>query len=394
MGMSKMALVKILTGWDNLPLRELGTYINGRAFKPSDWEREGLPIIRIQNLTNPNAPFNYYSGKVEDKYYVKNGDLLISWSATLGAYIWQGGDAILNQHIFKVEVKTRRVEKLFLKYAVQFAMEELNRETHGSTMRHVTKGTFEDFKIPVPISLDEQRRIITRLEALLAELVSARDLQDKIQEETELLIDAALREVFAESIKWENMSPLENLVEIRASLVDPKLPEYATLPHIYGKSIEEGTGILLEYNTAAEDGMTSSKYLFDSDVVLYSKIRPYLRKVTIADFRGVCSADMYPLSITSSQIDREFLMWSLLSPQFTEYARSLSGRARIPKVNRNQLFAYQLRYPDIKIQRQLVNYLNTWRDEVKEMNKAQNANAELITQLEQSFLAQAFHGEM
>lgn len=131
-----MTMTDLPQGWELVALGELGDYVNGKAFKPSDWEANGLPIIRIQNLTNAAAPFNYCSGTVEDKYHVRNGDLLISWSATLGAFIWNRGDAILNQHIFRVVVNEERVDKLYLKYAVQSALEELSKRTHGATMRH------------------------------------------------------------------------------------------------------------------------------------------------------------------------------------------------------------------------------------------------------------------
>ena len=86
--------------WQKTTLGKIATYVNGRAFKPIEWSKAGTPIIRIQNLNNPNAEYNYYDGNIEQKYHVKNGDLLFAWSASLGAYIWKGENAFLNQHIF------------------------------------------------------------------------------------------------------------------------------------------------------------------------------------------------------------------------------------------------------------------------------------------------------
>lgn len=247
--------------------------------------------------------------------------------------------------------------------------------------------------IPLP-ELETQKRIVLRLETLLGEVKSARELQESIEEETNLLVDSVLTEIFASRDQWQNEKPLDELVSIEASLVDPREPEYSKLPHIYGASIESGTGRLLDYQSAAEDGMTSNKYLFEPGVVLYSKIRPYLRKVTIADFKGVCSADMYPLTVASDEILPEFLMWTLLSPEFTEFINAFSLRARIPKVNREQLMAYRMRYPDINSQKKIAAYIQNWRDEVSEMQRAQHENAALLEQAEQSLLAQAFRGEL
>src|SRR5262249_55218422 len=83
--------------WPRKKLGDLGRYINGMAFKPTDWTPDGLPIIRIQNLTDPSKPFNRFAGEAPRRYLVRNGDLLISWSASLGSFIWNRGDAILNQ---------------------------------------------------------------------------------------------------------------------------------------------------------------------------------------------------------------------------------------------------------------------------------------------------------
>ena len=70
--------------WAQRTLDELATYHNGRAFKPSDWTKTGLPIVRIAQITNPTAEPNRYNGDdVDKRHIIDNGDLLFSWSATL-----------------------------------------------------------------------------------------------------------------------------------------------------------------------------------------------------------------------------------------------------------------------------------------------------------------------
>src|ERR1017187_3425061 len=156
-------------GWAMTPLGSLGSYINGRAFKPAEWENNGWPIIRIQNLNDPDAPFNYSSRKHEARYKVRNGDLLIAWSASLGAFIWQRGDAWLNQHIFRVEPNFGVCTKEFLLQGVRHAIADLYAKAHGSGIVHVTKPVFEAHEIPLP-PLGEQRRIVAKLETLLGKV--------------------------------------------------------------------------------------------------------------------------------------------------------------------------------------------------------------------------------
>ncbi len=152
-------------GWEYKKLGEVASYINGFAFKPEQWTTEGVPIIRIQNLNNPDAPFNYYDGVVPEKVRVANGDLLISWSASLGTYIWEGGDAYLNQHIFKVEFDKGNIDKMYLKYAVSSKLDAMANLVHGATMKHIVKKDFDNTLIPVP-PLPNQRQIVSLLDKL------------------------------------------------------------------------------------------------------------------------------------------------------------------------------------------------------------------------------------
>src|SRR5438128_6119423 len=113
---------RLPTGWAEVKLRTVLKLANGFAFKPSHWSREGLPIIRIQNLNNPDASFNYCNQALPEKVRVRKGDLLFAWSGTpgtsFGTHIWQGGDAWLNQHIFRIEFDSKIFNKSFLKHAI------------------------------------------------------------------------------------------------------------------------------------------------------------------------------------------------------------------------------------------------------------------------------------
>lgn len=153
-------------GWRWARLGELGTYVNGRAFKPDDWGSSGLPIVRIQNLNTLDAPFDRFDGEVSNRHCVEDGDLLISWSASLDAYVWNRGPAVLNQHIFKVFVDTELVTLEYLYFAVRNAMKGIRQRVQGATMQHVTKPEFEATLVPLP-PLWEQARIAAHLRELV-----------------------------------------------------------------------------------------------------------------------------------------------------------------------------------------------------------------------------------
>ena len=150
--------------WIIIKVGDVAKYTNGRAFKPEEWETQGKPIVRIQNLNDKYAPYNYSTLDYERKYLIKRGDLLFAWAASLGTYIWHGEGAWLNQHIFKVEPYAF-IDKYFLYYSFMAMVSEFYKESHGSGMVHVTKRIFEDTPLWLP-PLQEQKRIVARIEEL------------------------------------------------------------------------------------------------------------------------------------------------------------------------------------------------------------------------------------
>lgn len=179
---------------------------------------------------------------------------------------------------------------------------------------------------------------------------------------------------------------LGEVCDVVSGQVNPTLPEYRDLPHVNGQNIESGTGRLLEVNTAAEDGMASGKYLFAPGDVLYSKLRPYLRKVVLVDFQGVCSADMYPLRPHPDVLDPEFFKWLLLSDDFTRYADEESRRARMPKLNREQLFGWLASLPPLAEQQRIAGILKEQLAAVEQACAAAEAQLEAAQALPAAYL--------
>ena len=142
-----------------VPLGDIADFVNGVAFKPDDWEESGKRILRIQNLTDSTKPFNRTNRVVAKKYEVSPGDLLVSWSATLGVFVWEGPDtALVNQHIFRVVPDHGRIDPCYLRHMLSDALVQMEQHLHGATMKHVNRGEFLATTIPLP-PLAEQKRI-------------------------------------------------------------------------------------------------------------------------------------------------------------------------------------------------------------------------------------------
>ncbi len=194
-------------GWTATTLGRLGRYVNGRGFKKSEWGTTGRPIIRIQNLTGTSQEFNYFDGEVEDRHVARPGDVLVSWAATLGAYVWRGPEALVNQHIFRVD---SNIDPNFHKYLLDYKLSELMQHTHGSGMVHITKSRFEEVPVALP-PLDEQGRIVAVLEASLSRLDALETSLKSAGLRAERLLDSAIR---ARSRRAANSAPFSSAVEV------------------------------------------------------------------------------------------------------------------------------------------------------------------------------------
>jgi len=139
--------------------------INGRAFKPSEWKDSGLPIIRIQNLNDPNSDFNYFAGQVDDRHLVQSGSLLFAWSGTkgtsFGARIWTGATGVLNQHIFKVVPNQKKLTRGYSFLVLCQVQEEIEKQAHGfkASFVHVKKSDLVSVLLPIPSKKSEQEAI-------------------------------------------------------------------------------------------------------------------------------------------------------------------------------------------------------------------------------------------
>ena len=172
-------------GWKKCAISTLGEFINGFAFKPSDWSTNGKPIIKIKEMGNgitSDTPRNDGS-RVPDKYLVKTGDVLFSWSATLMVMIWNQEEAWLNQHIFKV-IPAEGIAREFVLQSIRSTIELFRNLTTGSTMKHIQRGKLDQVYIGVPDCIlmgkyqsvsEPIREQILRLSSMNTGLIEARD---------------------------------------------------------------------------------------------------------------------------------------------------------------------------------------------------------------------------
>lgn len=160
---------------------------------------------------------------------------------------------------------------------------------------------------------------------------------------------------------WQVVGLLD-VVQLPGKLVDPRDPPYSEWPLVAPNHVESSSGRLLAVESAKEQEAISGKYTFEPGDVVYSKIRPYLRKAWLADRTGLCSADMYPLRPHCDKISPNFLLGILLGEHFSKFAESVSMRTGIPKINREELAQYRLALPSLDEQNVIGELFQVLRD--------------------------------
>lgn len=317
--------------WPLVPLHDLS--------KPKQWK-----TIAASKLLDKGFPVYGANGKIGfyDEYTHEKPTLMITCrGATCGNVHISDSKSYINGNAMAIDdLKTDKVNIKFLYYF--FKSRGFNDVISGSAQPQITGQGLTKVRIPLP-PLDEQKRIAAILDKADA---IRRKRQQAIQ-----LADNFLRSVFLDMFgsdlqRSTNVTTFGDVSILDAKMVDPREEEYLDLLHIGPDRIEKNTGKLLTALTAREEQLISKKFLFDNQYILYSKIRPYLRKVAVPDFKALCSADMYPIKPVKGKVTREFMWMLLLSDYFDNYVSSLPARANIPKLNRTELAAFKFSLPD------------------------------------------------
>ena len=287
--------------------------------------------------------------------------------------------------------------KILSNYLFYFAITDLLQNQiepyiGGASYPAITDSNLKKAKIPLP-DLSEQKRVIEKLEALTTRIDTAIDYLQNSIILADALFKSTLSSMLAKKQHWE-LVMLDDICQITSKLCDPKEEQYLDKYHVGGANIISFSGELIGLKTAREEQLISGKFPFDTNMVLYSKIRPYLMKVARPYISGICSADIYPLTPNENKITRDFLFYLLLSEQFTNYAIEGSNRAGMPKVNRNHLFTYRFYLPPLEEQKTICRNLDDLRKQINNLTKEMVQKITYLQELKLSILDSAFKGKL
>jgi type I restriction enzyme S subunit len=388
-------------GWRRVRLGDVCDIV-ARQVDPKLPQYGSLPHINGENIISGLCRLAYLNTASEEsmtsgKYLFEAGDVLYS---KLRPYLRKAVVAEVNgvcsADMYPIKVNRAVLDPHFAAWLLvsdEFT-NYADSESRRARMPKLNREQLFAFNVPLP-PLNEQKRIVIRINDSMAAIELARAAAKAQLKASKDLPAAYIRAVFnsSEAMEWDKKR-LGEVCEIVARQVDPKVPEYGALPHVNGENIESGLCRLKFLRTAADDNMISGKYLFEAGDVLYSKLRPYLRKAIVADFRGVCSADMYPIRVNPEFLNPHFAGWMLVSDEFTKYADEESRRARMPKLNREQLFAWEAPLPPLATQEFLIENLSERMAKAESLIVKLQDQFDSINTIPAALLRQAFSGKL
>lgn len=380
-------LYKLPAGWEWKKLGDLAEYVNGMAFKPKDWSNDGFPIIRIQNL-NGSDDFNYFSGEAKEKYYVKNGDILISWSASLDVYKWQGGNAILNQHIFNTIINYDVVDYDFFYHTIKYSLSEVMNNLHGVGMKHITKGKFENIQIPLP-PLPEQKRIVAKLDSLFEKIDKAIELHQQNITNANTLMASTLDKTFKKlkTYEWCKLGDRKVCNLIMGQSPDSKSYNFngIGMPFFQGKK-EFG-----DLYPTVEQYTTEPKKIAEKGDILLS-VRAPVGPTNIANIQCCIGRGLSAISPNKDNSLTNYLLYF-----FRNFELLISNKGKgstFSAITKKDLEDIHVPLPPLPIQQQTVEYLDSIATKVDKIKQLNEQKLENLKALKASILDKAFRGEL
>ena len=174
-------------GWEVKSLKDVSTLLNGRAYKQPELLDEGkYKILRVGNFFT-NSTYYYSNLELEEDKYCDNGDLLFAWSASFGAFIWNGGKVIYHYHIWKVLFDEHFLNIVYYQYLLNMMSKSFMKDVHGIGMVHLTKNGMEQYNLPLP-PLNLQQLFAQKIEAIEKE----KELIKQSIKETEELFNSRM----------------------------------------------------------------------------------------------------------------------------------------------------------------------------------------------------------
>jgi type I restriction enzyme S subunit len=369
-------------GWLETNLEGIAEYINGYPFKPADLGENGVPVIRIKQLLDPNEPVDRTETETPERCSLRDGDIVFSWSGTLAVRIWNRGPAKLNQHLFRV-VEKKGVYKGIVPLVLDHAIKELEEKSHGTTMKHITKQSLLPHKVLLP-PLPEQKRIVDLISSVDSYIESLQQQLKSAKRSRNAVLHALLT---AGGDNWveTTLGEVAHLNPEQARDYDSdRLIKYIDLSRV---TFENGISTEIEQLPFNEAPGRARRIIKEKDVIV-STVRPYLKGFAFVgkEFDGQIASTGFCVIRAKSESILSELIWALVgSDDFVDFLIRRSTGSNYPAVRPNDISDFTFMLPPLHDQETVSKLITTFDDTIRAsavlIDSAQNLRSGLLSDL-------------
>lgn len=368
-------------GWVETTLDGIAEYVNGYPFRPADLGETGLPVIRIKQLLDPNEPVDRTETDTPERCLLRNGDIVFSWSGTLAVRVWNRGPAKLNQHLFRV-IEREGVYKGIIPLILDYALAELERKSHGTTMKHITKQTLLPHKVFLP-TLPEQKRIVDLISSVDSYIAALQLHSDSAKKSRKAVLQESLT---AGGEDWVETT----LGQVCDFVNGDRGKNYPSA------KFRQSFGIPFINAGHLENGIVSFDQMdFISDEVFErlgsGKIQPddtlFCLRGSVGKFGNVGTLERGAIASSlviirpNEQILKDFLMVYLGSDLCKgELEKSLTGAVQ-PNLSANNLRSFKICLPNLVTQRSIGNLLSLFDQSIGALSQLYDSTKSLRSAL-------------
>jgi restriction endonuclease S subunit len=391
------------SNWKRVRLKEIAQIIGGgtpRRNNPEYWGGD-IPWLTPSELEDDKLNYIFDTKEKITRLGLENSNaqlippdsVILTCTASVGKVGINKIQLTTNQQFNSFVCNRSLIIPEFLAYYLMLNKDKIQKLGGETTFRFIRKDIIGNLIVPLP-SLDVQRRVVARLEEISARIEQAKKLREEALKETEKIMQTTLYQIFSkpEQKGWK-LSTLEEVAPIQSNSIqslDPdKLYNYISLEHI-----ESNTGRLINFAPTPGAEIKSSKIAFTREHILYGKLRPYLNKVFVPDFDGICTTELVPLLPRKEILTREFLAWQMRSPQFVNYAMFNLTGTRMPRISIEALKNAKVAIPPIDEQIRIATLLDKLQNQIAEIRQRQKETVEKLEKMTQTILKKAFMGEL
>ncbi len=392
-------------GWHWTHLGDLCDRITDGTHQPPPFTRSGVPFLFVRNIVSGRMNFdvqNYVSWETFQELTKRcrptMGDLLYSAVGSFGVAVVVDTDLpfTFQRHIAHLKPKHGLVDPEYLAYFLNSPEGRTQSDSAalGGAQRTVTLTALAGFQVPLP-PLPEQRRIAAILREQMAAVDRARAAAEAQLEAAKALPAAYLRAVFEsdEAQEWP-LAELGSVLHLRKDVVHPHDHPAGPATFVGLEHIESGSGVrtgCLELEMAE---LTGRKPRFYQGDIMYGYLRPYLNKVWVAEFDGLCSVDQYVYSVRRDLANAQFIAWYMRSSLYLERAPIDTTPGQLPRIRTEEVASVPINLPPLPDQQRIAATLREQMAGVQRARTALEEQLEAINQLPAALLQQAFSGEL